>query len=68
MLKKINSMILVALAGLVSSLAANADERQPNIILVMADDVSWEAFGSYGGEDYKTPNLDQLASDRKSVV
>ncbi len=62
MLKKINSMILVALAGLVSSLAANADERQPNIILVMADDVSWEAFGSYGGEDYKTPNLDQLAS------
>ena len=60
MLKQINSIILVLMAGLVSSLAA--DERQPNIILVMADDVSWEAFGSYGGEDYKTPNLDQLAS------
>tara|TARA_B110000495_G_C23042178_1_gene625955 strand:- start:177 stop:1601 length:1425 start_codon:yes stop_codon:yes gene_type:complete len=65
MLKKIrlNKLsILVALAVLVSTLVANADQRQPNIILVMADDVSWEAFGSYGGEDYKTPNLDQLAS------
>lgn len=27
----------------------------------MADDVSWEAFGCYGAEDYKTPQLDQLA-------
>ncbi len=34
---------------------------KPNIILIMADDVSWEAFGCYGGEDYKTPNIDALA-------
>ena len=60
--KKISLIILVMLAGLARAHAVNANERQPNIILVMADDVSWEAFGSYGGEDYKTPNLDQLAS------
>lgn len=35
---------------------------KPNVILVMADDVSWEAFGCYGAEDYKTPNLDALAA------
>lgn len=29
----------------------------------MADDVSWEAFGCYGAEDYETPNLDRLAAD-----
>ncbi|MGB1927981.1 MAG: sulfatase-like hydrolase/transferase [Mariniblastus sp.] len=62
MLKQISSIVLVLLTGLASSNVACSDERQPNIILVMADDVSWEAFGSYGGEDYKTPNLDQLAS------
>ena len=62
MLKQIGFTVLVLVAGLVSAVAANAEERQPNIILVMADDVSWEAFGSYGAEDYKTPNLDQLAS------
>jgi arylsulfatase A-like enzyme len=35
---------------------------QPNVVLIMADDVSWEAFGCYGAEDYQTPNLDQLAA------
>ena len=33
----------------------------PNIILIMADDVSWECFGTYGAEDYQTPNIDALA-------
>jgi len=28
----------------------------------MADDVSWECFGAYGAEDYKTPNIDSLAA------
>jgi arylsulfatase A len=35
--------------------------RKPNVVLIMADDVSWEAFGCYGAEDYKTPNIDALA-------
>jgi arylsulfatase A-like enzyme len=35
--------------------------EKPNVVLVMADDVSWEAFGCYGGEDYRTPNIDALA-------
>lgn len=34
---------------------------QPNIVLIMADDVSWECFGAYGAEDYETPNIDKLA-------
>ena len=36
--------------------------RKPNVVLIMADDVSWEAFGCYGAEDYKTPNIDALAT------
>ena len=36
---------------------------RPNVVLIMADDVSWECFGCYGGEDYSTPHSDQLASD-----
>ena len=28
---------------------------QPNVVLIMADDVSWEAIGCYGAEDYETP-------------
>ncbi|MFK8113458.1 MAG: sulfatase-like hydrolase/transferase [Rubripirellula sp.] len=40
-----------------------ASERPPNVILIMADDVSWECFGCYGAEDYLTPNIDALAAD-----
>ena len=34
---------------------------QPNIVLIMADDVGCEPIGAYGGERWKTPHLDALA-------
>lgn len=37
--------------------------ERPNIVLIMADDVSWECFSCYGAEDYKTPHLDALAAN-----
>lgn len=40
-----------------------ATTDKPNVILIMADDVSWEAFGCYGAQDYETPNIDALAAD-----
>ena len=45
-----------------TSLAAQRPDKKPNIILIMADDVGWECFGSYGAEDYQTPNIDALAA------
>lgn len=39
-----------------------ATAGNPNIILIMADDVGWECFGSYGAQDYQTPNIDGLAA------
>jgi len=35
---------------------------RPNIILIMADDVGFEAFSAYGGTSYQTPHLDRLAA------
>ncbi len=54
--------VLSFVAALSLGEAADRLERQPNVILIMADDVGWEAFGCYGGEDYKTPHLDRLAA------
>jgi arylsulfatase A len=42
--------------------AADTAAQPPNIILFMADDVGYECFGSYGSQQYKTPNLDRLAA------
>ncbi|WP_425614199.1 sulfatase-like hydrolase/transferase [Anatilimnocola sp. NA78] len=36
--------------------------RQPNIVVVMADDFGYECVAANGGESYQTPNLDQLAT------
>lgn len=42
--------------------AAPLDAKQPDIILIMADDVGIEGLGCYGGVSYKTPHLDQMAA------
>ena len=39
-----------------------ADER-PNVILFIADDVSWNDYGCYGNEAARTPNIDRLAAN-----
>lgn len=62
---KLHLTCLVLLCGaacLLSGAQAEAAER-PNIILIMADDVGYECFGSYGSRQYATPNLDRLAAE-----
>ncbi len=35
--------------------------KQPNLVLIMADDLGYETLGVNGGTSYRTPNLDALA-------
>lgn len=35
----------------------------PNVVIFIADDVSWNDFGCYGNPDVQTPNIDQLAGN-----
>ncbi len=37
--------------------------ERPNILLLFADDLGYEALGCYGGQDYSTPNLNRLATE-----
>ncbi|MBM7570376.1 sulfatase-like hydrolase/transferase [Aquibacillus albus] len=37
-------------------------QKNPNILLILADDLGFSDLGSFGGE-INTPNLDQLAND-----
>jgi arylsulfatase A-like enzyme len=43
--------------------AAGVFAKQPNVILVMADDMGWAQTGYYGYPHMKTPNLDAMASN-----
>jgi arylsulfatase A-like enzyme len=56
--------LLVAVMAM-SSPAAAQQQRKPNILVIMGDDVGWFNVGAYhrGMMSGKTPNLDKLASE-----
>ena len=43
--------------------AANAWQRPPNIVFILADDLGVNDLGVYGRKDHGTPNLDRLAAE-----
>ncbi len=49
------------MAGTLPSAVA-AGTSKPNVVLIMADDVGFECFSSYGSREYSTPRLDALAA------
>lgn len=40
-----------------------AGARPPNIIFILADDLSWGDLGCYGQQKIKTPNIDRIAAE-----
>ena len=44
-----------------SCLESDTNRNNPNVILIMADDLGYEALGINGADEYKTPVLDSLA-------
>ena len=42
---------------------ARAIDPQPNIILIMADDLGWGELGCYGQKTIRTPHLDRMAAE-----
>lgn len=37
--------------------------EKANVILIMADDIGYEAYGAFGGTSYQTPVLDRMAAE-----
>lgn len=46
-----------------SSLSKPIAARKPNIIFIQADDLGYGDLSSYGQRNFKTPNIDRLASE-----
>ena len=53
--------LILGLSWLLAGTQLSAD--QPNIVLIMADDLGYRELGSYGQQLIQTPYLDQLAKD-----
>ena len=54
--------ILLLLWGLAGGAAVFGYERQPNIVILLSDDLGWGDLGCYGGS-VLTPSIDRLARE-----
>ena len=53
--------LLLSLVFLQSAVTAKGGPL--NVLLIMADDIGFECFSSYGSEEYSTPRIDALAKE-----
>ena len=62
-LKKYMNELLKTVLLLLSFALSVSAERRPNVIFIMADDVSAKEYSIYGGKGIDTPNLDRMAKE-----
>lgn len=68
MKKLITASLAIALivAGSAWTAAANPQQRRPNVIFILIDDLRWDDLGISGHPFVKTPNIDRIG--REGVV
>ena len=54
--------LLLSLLFIALGQAAVALAKQPNFLIIMADDCTYNDLPLYGGQNARTPNIDRLAS------
>lgn len=52
---------LPGMALLPAAMGQGQAGKRPNIVLIIADDVSWDDLGCYGNPVVRTPNIDRIA-------
>lgn len=60
-MKRILSLCCVC--GLSYNIQAQTLEKNPNIIMIVVDDMGYSDFGCYGSKINRTPNIDRLAAE-----
>ena len=54
---------LAVCTGNAFSPALAAEAKQPNLVIIMADDLGYGDLATYGHQIVKTPNIDRLAQE-----
>jgi len=59
----LRNLFILSVIVLIAFSCSSGETTQPNIVFIIADDISWNDFGCYGNEDVMTPNIDRLAAE-----
>ncbi len=57
------SMASLAIGGAARGDARKGGRNRPNFLFILADDVTYNDLGCFGGKNVKTPNIDRLARE-----
>ena len=61
------ALLAVGMAAVVTAGPASAQDKKPNIVMLMTDDTGWGDFGAYSGGGkalcHPTPNIDRVAKE-----
>ncbi len=64
-MKRQDFLLFALTLALTATIGVGAAEsrQKPNFLFILADDVTYNTLGCYGGRDAKTPNIDRLAAE-----
>lgn len=62
LLKIIPGLSLLPFLSSCNQAENKSEEKKPNIVFILIDDLGWSDVGTYGSELYDTPNIDDLAT------
>jgi len=73
LLHRIATLILIIFAALVSIYPVYPAEKRenesvPNIVLILVDDMGYGDIGPFGSQINKTPNLDRMAAEGRTMT
>ncbi|NME72156.1 sulfatase-like hydrolase/transferase [Flammeovirga aprica] len=58
------ALLLLSVIGIVSfEKPEKKKQKQPNLVVIMVDDMGWEDVGFNGCKDIPTPNIDRIANE-----
>lgn len=60
---KMKNLIVIILLGAIAGLSNGAHAAKPNFVFILADDLTYNMLGCYGGVDAETPHIDGLAAE-----